>query len=139
MLPSSSAEDAHGDSAPPPFQLPRKRGRSVPSAFDLFLPPVSVDPNDEFWAGRPYMPHAHEASLVTFGLGLSGLAVLGLAVWAHAFLFCTVPFGITSILAGAITTFHPYSNPWWRIPPVLTLVFGLIDIFVTAALLNGAT
>ena len=138
---TSPDSDRPAEALPPPgFVLPdtarSRKGRHPKDLLDYFdrIPPVTAD--DEFWTSRPYQPNAREAQLLTLALGLFSLLILGTTVWFPFFLTCAGVFGVGSIMAGLIIAVGHYQNPWWRLPPLLAIACGLIDLAGIASWLS---
>jgi len=123
-----------------PFALPatvRKR-RQLNDVLDLFRPPIPTAADDEFWTSRPYQPNAREANLIALGIGVLGLLILGITRWFPVFLTCTGALGLAAILAGTILNLAHYENPWWRVPSLLAIGCGVIELANVAAWLGSA-
>jgi hypothetical protein len=131
------------DAAPPAaFALaeeaaPAEERRRADLIEYLFPRTVSARADDEFWTNRPYKPNAREAQLITLTLGILGVLILGTTVWFPVFLTCAGAIGLTSIMAGTILTLGRYENPWWRLPGLLAIVCGVIDLAGVAAWLSS--
>ncbi len=133
------SEEAPGGSGDPnqAFVLPEKlRGRKAHDMFDLFRPPIPTSADDEFWTNRPYQPNGREANLIALGIGVLGLLILGITPWFPVFLVCTSALGLAAILAGTILNLTHYENPWWRIPALLAIVCGVVELANVAAWFN---
>ncbi len=113
-----------------PFALPASvRKRQQPNdLIDLIRPPVPTAADDEFWTSRPYKPDAREANLIALGIGVLGLLILGVTRWFPVFLACTGGLGLAAILAGTILNLAHYENPWWRVPSLLAIGCGVIEL-----------
>ena len=123
-----------------PFALPatvRKRRQSN-DLFDLFRPPIPAAADDEFWTSRPYQPNAREANLIALGIGVVGLLIMGITQWFPVFLACSGTLGLAAILAGTILNLAYYENPWWRVPSLLAICCGVIELASVAAWLGSA-
>jgi hypothetical protein len=139
--PHNAHEAPEGNSGPA-FVVPRTTGkgnkRRVPGFDELyFAPPTPIAASDEFWTSRPYTPNAREANLLALGLGLSGLLISPLTTLFPVVLSCVGASGLTAVLAGIILLLAHYENPWWRVPSLLTIVCGLLNLAsIVAWLIN---
>jgi hypothetical protein len=117
---------------------PARKGRRMHDVIELFRPTIPASPDDEFWTSRPYQPNAREASLIALGLGVLGLLIMSITRWFPVFLACSGGLGVAAIMAGTILNIGRYQNPWWRIPSLLAIAFGLIELGNVAAWLNSS-
>lgn len=123
-----------------PFALPtrvRKRRQSN-DLFDLFRPPIPAAADDEFWTSRPYKPDAREANLIALGIGILGLLIMAITRWFPVLLACSGALGLAAILAGTILNLAYYENPWWRVPSLLAICCGVVELASVAAWLGSA-
>lgn len=116
---------------------PARKRRRTPDVIELFRPTVPASPDDEFWTSRPYQPNAREASFVALGLGVLGLLIMSITRWFPVFLTCTGGLGMAAIMAGTILNVRRYENPWWRLPALLAIGCGLIELGNVAAWLGS--
>jgi hypothetical protein len=121
------------------FVLPdhARKGRRVQDVIELFRPTVPASADDEYWTSRPYQPNAREASLISLGLGVLGLLIMSITRWFPVFLACTGGLGMAAIMAGTILNLGHYENPWWRVPSLLAIGCGLVELSGVAAWLNS--
>ena len=134
MQHSDPTPEEHGD-PDLAFVFPATvRKRRIPNdVIDLIRPPVPTAADDEFWTSRPYTPNAREANLIALGIGVLGLLILGITRWFPVFLACTGALGLAAILAGTILNLVHYENPWWRVPALLAICCGVIELANVAA------
>ena len=127
---------------PPAFALPEEQAPAEERRHEdlieyLFPRTASARADAEFWTSRPYKPNAREAQLITLTLGVLGVLILGTTVWFPVFLTCAGAIGLTSIMAGTILALGHYENPWWRLPGLLAIVCGVIDLAGVASWLSS--